>query len=292
MLSYLKGFFEEFEYDADDGEYFIEVYKKIRENAQASKILDEALAAYEANINLDYKEEILKRAGDISDVCGIHPYVTDLLIFICMSKHLLQVYKERGIDLAIYKNSLLDLKWKLTECKLVRGIRGTFVGYWFSGFFDLTRVALGRLQFELYPIGFDYEKDGVFYKSGESLIINVHIPRSGEPFTKEACDKAYAAAREYFKDKGGLTLPFACYSWMLFPENKNILSPKSNTYRFMSEYEIIEWQYNNGEGNWRIFDTHELNPDKLPQDTFLRRAYVEHMKRGGRVGWGYGLKFN
>ena len=58
----------------------------------------------------------------------------------------------------------------------------------------------------------------------------------------------------------------------------------------MSEFDVVEWGYNEGQDLWRLFDTQEMNPDRLPTDTTLRRAYAEHLKRGGRVGWGYGVK--
>jgi hypothetical protein len=107
---------------------------------------------------------------------------------------------------------------------------------------------------------------------------------------KESCDKAYAQAREFFKDEVGENCPFICYSWLLYPENKNILSPKSNTYRFMSEYDVIESVNNNGDDLWRLFDTDEKDPNKLPTDSSFRRAYVEHLKNGGKVGEGLGVK--
>ena len=42
---------------------------------------------------------------------------------------------------------------------------------------------------------------------------------------------------------------------------------------------------------WRLFDmqVNKENLDELPQDTSLRRQYVELMKRGEKTGHGYGL---
>ena len=107
---------------------------------------------------------------------------------------------------------------------------------------------------------------------------------------KESCDASYASARAFFKDQVGDSCPFVCHSWLLFPENKRILPPHTNTYRFMSEYDIIDFGFNNGEDLWRLFDTFERNPAKLPSGGSLRRAYIEHLKNGGRVGWGMGFK--
>ena len=71
-----------------------------------------------------------------------------------------------------------------------------------------------------------------------------------------------------------------------------MLSPTSNIYRFMSEYEILESGVNSGYDLWRLFDTDEKDPEKLPTDTSLRRAYVAYLKNGGKSGWGFGVKFD
>ena len=136
----------------------------------------------------------------------------------------------------------------------------------------------------------DYEKNGVKLERDKSKVINVHIPRTGKPLDKESCDKSYAMARKFFKEQVGENCPFVCYSWLLYPENKQILPPHTNTYRFMSEYDIIGWDNNDGEDLWRLFDTEERNPDKLPADSTMRRCYIDHLKNGGKVGCGFGIK--
>ena len=290
MKEYLINFFNEFDYEDKDARYLFCVYEKIAENESANKLLGEVLSAYEANIAMDYQTVIFARTKKIAEITKIHDYTVELLTFICMTKHLKVVYAEKGLDMQIYRDSVLDLKWKLEECKAVKGIRGSFVSPWFCGFFDLTRVALGRLQFEIITTWQDYEKNGVKLEADKSKVINVHIPRTGTPLDKESCDKAYAQAREFFKEQVGEKCPFVCYSWLLYPENKDILPHHTNTYRFMSEYDIIGWEVNFGEDLWRLFDTEEKNPDRLPADTTMRRCYVEHLKREGRVGCGFGVK--
>ncbi len=290
MREYLIDFFKEFEYEDRDVQKLLRAYDTITENKSADKLFGEAMSAYEADIAMDYQTEIFKRTRKISKITGVHDYTVELLVFMCMTKHLKAVYSERGLDLQIFKDSVLDLKWKLEECKVVKGICGSFVSPWFCGFFDLTRFALGRLQFEIITTWQDYEKNGVKLERDKSRVINVHIPRTGTPLDKESCDKAYAQAREFFKEQVGENCPFVCYSWLLYPENKNILPPHTNTYRFMSEYDIIGWEVNNGDDLWRLFDTEEKNPDRLPADTSMRRCYIKHLKNGGRVGCGFGVK--
>ena len=107
---------------------------------------------------------------------------------------------------------------------------------------------------------------------------------------KESCDKAYAMAREFFKAEVGDNCPFICHSWLLYPEHMNILPKHTNVYRFCSEFDVFEYADNEGDDLWRLFDTEDRNPNRLPTDTSLRRNYVEHMKKGGAVGWGLGVR--
>lgn len=290
MREYLHSFLAEFEYEDADSRYLLNVYDRIHGLEAADRLLRDSIAAYENEGETDYKTEILDRANEIACITGIHPYTVHLLVLICMTKHLRTRYRENGIDIQIYRDSVLDLKWKLEECKAVKGICGTFVAAWFPGFFELARFALGRLQFELKLARCDYDKNGIKLEKGKSVVINVHIPRTGTPMDKESCDQAYAAARLFYGERGLKNCPFVCHSWLLYPENKDIVPPHTNTYRFMSEYDIIDWDVNAGEDLWRLFDTEEMDPDKLPVDGSLRRAYAAHLKNGGRVGWGYGVR--
>lgn len=290
MREYLISFFEEFTYTLEDSAYFLNAYDVIASHTEAFALLNEALAAYAANEKLDYQEQIQKRAREIVNAVQLHPYTVDLLVYICMTRHLRELYAQRGIDMQIYRDSVLDLKWKLEECKAVKGIRGSFVASWFPGFFKLERFALGRLQFEIVTAQKDYQKNGVKIEKDVSRVINVHIPRTGTPIDRESCDASYAAARAFFADEVGKNCAFVCCSWLLFPQNKSIVPQNTNTYRFLCEYDVVSWGYNEGQDLWRLFDTQEMNPDRLPTNSSLRRAYVEHLQKGGRVGWGLGFK--
>lgn len=290
MKDYLISFFEEFGYDSADIRCYLDAYDAITARDDTRQILEAALAAYEADIHLDYWTEILDRAQKIAVISGVHTFTVQQLVFICMTKHLRNLYQKRNLDMQIFRDSVLDLKWKNEECKAVKGICGSFVAGWYPGFFNLTRFALGRLQFELGKVRYDYSKNGVTLEKDKSTVINVHIPRTGTPMDKESCDKSYAAARAFFANEAGENCPFECNSWLLYPENKEILPASTNTVRFMSEYDIIAWGVNEGQDLWRLFDTEEMDPHKLPANGSLRRCYADHLKKGGRVGWGYGIK--
>jgi hypothetical protein len=228
--------------------------------------------------------------------CGVHHYKSELIVFILFSKHLKELYKAENIDESIWFNSMLDLKYKLFECKAVKNMWGSFVAWWFPGFFQLNRFALGRLQFETNAYDqMDYTKDGKTVKKGDT-VIGVHIPRTLTPLDKPSYDAAFDMAREFFKDKmNGAPMAFTCCSWLLYPDNIDILPEKSNVRKFMLEFDIIN-KYDDKPGQyadmWRLFDMdYTGNFDDYPEDSSLRRAFKAHLKNGGKTGEGYGIFF-
>ena len=144
MREYLLNLMNDHEYEEKDKECLISAYDTVVANEEANKILEDILKVYKENINLDYYNEIIvNRAQKIAGIVNIHSYTIELLAFMCMSKHLKTLYEAKNIDAQIFKDSMLDLKWKLEECKAVKGICGSFVAWWFPGFFNMTRYALG-----------------------------------------------------------------------------------------------------------------------------------------------------
>ena len=288
MREYLQDFFTEFEFGAADAAFLLDAYDKLCANDEAKALFDGAIAAYEANIDCDYNA-LNAQVKKASRLVGVHNHTADLLLYICLSRHLRTLYAQRGIDDAILHDSMLDLKYKLEECKLVRGVCGMFVAFWMPGWFKMTRFALGRLQFEVVDFGREYQKNGIVLGK-ESKVLNMHIPRSGQPLSKELYEDSFARAKAFFADQFPEgKVPFVCHSWLLYPCMSEFVSEKSNVRKFMEEFEILSWDHSDGESLWCLFDTAERNPARLPTDTSLRRAFVERLQSGGRVGWGYGI---
>lgn len=288
MRNYLVDFFKDFEYDTTDAACLLAAYDRITADKKAAGFWDRAGLLYEENIACDYKE-IINFADEAARLVSLHEYTAELLIFLCMSRRLKAEYEARGIDGEIFHGSMLDLRYKLEECKAVKGIVGSFVASWFVGFFNLTRVALGRLQFEMVNFNHSYEKDGIVL-TPESRVINVHIPRTLTPLTPSACDEAFGRAKTFFAKETGEVCAFVCSSWLLYPEHEQMLSHESNVYKFMKRFDMIRSGTSKDRGDlWRLFDTDEKRWDRLPADTSLRRTYVEHLKKGGQVGWGHGV---
>ncbi len=295
MRQYLIDFLKEFDYPEEARAELVEAYGMIESDEFAKNELDDFIRMYDETEKPDYNN-IFGRTQKMADSSGAHKYKIELLIFIFFSKKLKERYIEKGIDLSIWHNSVLDLKYKLLECKAVKNIWGAFVAWWFPGFFDLTRFALGRLQFETSKYDQeDYTKDGKTVKKGET-VIGVHIPRTLTPLDKKSYDEAFDMAREFFKDKlDGAPMAFVCCSWLLYPDNLDILPEKSNVRRFMLEFDIIN-KFDDKPGEyadmWRLFDMdYTGNFDDYPEDSSLRRAFKAHLKNGGKTGEGFGIFF-
>ena len=294
MIEYVLSFMDELGFDKEAVASLSADIEKIYANEDAKALFAGAVDDYERDIHSNYTElrEAAKRAGEI---VGVHAYSAELLLFICFSKHLRELYRLRCISDRIWFDSMSDLKWKLWECKAVKGIWGSFVAGWFPGFFNLTRFALGRLQFEIVAFDGEYEKDGKKLKKGDK-VINVHIPRTLTPLDKESRDDAYAQAAEFFKNMiDGAPIAFVCSSWLLYPEAEKILPAHSNIRGFMADYDMIRSK-TSGEGEygdmWRLFDmdfTGDLND--YPEDSSLRRAYKKFLLDGNRTGSGCGVFF-
>ena len=294
MKTYALSFMTEIGFDDEAVEALSSDLERMLAEPESKAIIEKQVALYETDVNRNYGE-ILSETDKAAEIAGVHKYSAELLIFILFSKRLRELYKQNGISDKIWFDSMCDLKWKLWECKAVKGSWGSFVAGWFPGFFNLTRFALGRLQFEIVEFDGEYEKDGKKLKKGDK-VINVHIPRTLTPLDKESRDDAYAQAAEFFSGMtDGAPIAFVCSSWLLYPEAEKILPAHSNIRGFMADYDIIrskvdeEGDYHN---MWRLFDmdfTGDFND--YPEDSSLRRAYKKFLLDGNRTGSGYGVFF-
>ena len=145
MTEYVLGFMKELDFDNEAVESLYSDMVKIYSNSEARELFEQSIREYDTSVDTHHTP-FIENADKASELVGVHKYSAELLLYLCFSKRLREAYIENGIDTDIFYNSMLDLKWKLLECKVVKGIWGSFVAPWFKGFFNLTRFALGRLQ--------------------------------------------------------------------------------------------------------------------------------------------------
>lgn len=246
------------------------------------------LACYDSD-DFDFIKMIddIKKLALKSNICEYSAY---MLFLICMAQKLHNRYLQNGIDDTIFYDTMSDLRYKSEECRLVHGKIGIFVPAWYKGFFEMKIFALGRLQFEINHTWFNCEVGDKKIPKG-TKVLSVHIPRTGTKLEHSLVLDSYKQAAEFFKDEFNGNIIFICNSWLLYPWNREILKDGSNLAKFYDDFIIVSsGEYEDYSEVWRLFDCiYDGNPDNLPADTSLRRAYIERIKSGQPIGHGTGV---
>ena len=292
MIEYARGFMLSLGFDEAAVECLCGDLSHILACEQAKDALSRSISAYEADIQTDFSV-LLKQAAEAGACVGVHEYRAHMLLCVLLSKHLHVCYQKEGISDEIFWTSMSDLKWKLWECKMLRGVYGTCVGMWHGLFFGMNMFAMGRLQYEIRRFRRTYEKNGKRLRP-DSLVLGVHIPRTMTPFSKESCDESFARAKEFFRGRlGDAPMAFVCNSWLLYPENEKILHEKSNIRKFMARFDITErTDVDNYDEMSSVFDMEYTgNLEDYPENSFLQKAYKDYLKQGGMPGRGFGVFF-
>lgn len=288
--TYLQTFMLDFDFPKEAQVELCEAYEKIFSDAANLQALANILETYKADKKQGFSEA-LRFCKQVSEETEVSEYVLYALTLIMLTKISKTHYQAEQIPLSVWENNFLDLRYKLHECKLVKGIWGIFVPEWYLRFFDVSRFAFGKLQFEIIDFGATYHKNFVALTE-KSAVINIHIPRTGTRLTPQDVEKALDEAARFFKEKYAIDpIVFVCHSWLLYPENKKMLKSTSNLYSFISRFDIIKVEeYPDYKEVWRLFDC-EYTGDvsHLPADTSFRRAYIDRIKRGEKTGCGYGV---
>ncbi len=294
MISYLNSFFEKYDYPEDCRVALLEAYDILTKNSETQGFIENSKKAYSIDLNCNF-DAFFNEAEDVAQKSSVHEFTVKLLLLICLSEEMKKYYDQMGYSTELYDSTILDLKYKMIECKLIKGIYGTFVPSWMVGFFNLTRFGFKRLQFEIRTAKVDYKNTYCAIKADDP-VINVHIPRTGTPLDPIECESDFKTAKEFFKEHFTNTkTAFACHSWLLFEKLKDFLRDTSNIVAFMNNFDIIYTDYlelGDYSQVWRLYDVdYNGNLDDLPENSSLRRAFKQYLKEGGKWGAGYGIFF-
>ncbi|MBP5405030.1 MAG: hypothetical protein J6Y74_03690 [Clostridia bacterium] len=288
--TYLSDFLADFGYSAEAKSALEAAFDRIAEEKSASRLFEKIRRRYEKKPDEKFGY-LVESADKIAAKCALSPYAVYLVVLILLSESSKKVYADRDVSSEMWRRNMFDLKYECDTCILVRGVYGTDCPLWPKSFFAATRFTFGKLQFETGRLGKPYEKDGIRLRPDDRVIF-IHIPRTGERLLPEDVDAATQAASRFFKERYGIEdVIFACHSWLLYPENKNILSETSNLYSFISRFEIIHVEEDTTYKDlWRLFDMeYKGDADALPRDTSLRRAYAERVKAHKPLGAALGV---
>lgn len=288
--NYLDQFMRSFKYAEDVQAEIFSALERTYTRIENREKLEKIRAEYAQDSSMDFSK-VIRFSDELSLQTGVNGYTMYALTLILLAEISKKHYALNGISQEMWKQNFLDLSYKIEECKLVKGVVGVFCPDWYGRFFAVTRFSFGKLQFEKDIFPYDYCKNGVELSDGDT-VVNVHIPRTGGRLTPQDVEYACAEASKFFKAKYLLNrIVFVCHSWLLYPENKKMLSVDSNLYSFIDRFDVIKWeedrQYRDA---WRLFDMeYKGDANALPQNTSLRKAYAQRIKSGQPTGWGYGV---
>ena len=290
MRDYLKNFLIDYNYADSDAKFLINLYDTITNNRTSFSLLNKACELYLDCDNFDF-DKCASISKEIARLINVSYYSTDLLLLVLLSFRAKKFYIQKNISDKIFYDTMLDIRYKLEECKLCKGVIGTFVFWWFNGYFNLKRFAFGRLQFEIKELPEDFVSKDVFLPKG-SKVINTHIPRSGMPLDEDSCNQSFLMAKNFFRDEfNSQKVPFICHTWLFYSGFVNLLQENTNLYKFCKRFTIYKEDETSGQDLWRFFDTEEKDFKKLPTNTSLRKRYVEYLLNGGKTGSGLGIYF-
>lgn len=262
----------------------------LRQNGQ-EEALDGAVEFFYCH-DLDMKlvEPLLE---DLSQESGVNLYTLWLLFLLEAAVPAKELYRQKGVPERVFWDTFVDLKYKVLECKAVQGVWGNFVSSWYPIFYSGDIVKLGRLEYEdiPYPWETPYEKHGLVVKKGDP-VKNIHIPSSGEPFDLPARLDSYKRAYGFFREElQGGPLVCVCHSWLLYPQNRQVLSPSSNIVSFQEDFDLVGWEETETFGDaWRVFGAASRGPlENLPEGTSMQRGFKRWLLEGHKTGEGRGV---
>ena len=286
---YLLSFMRSYDYPEAAVKTVLWAWDAVCADPMSAKRMAEAVAVYEADQLFAYKGQ-LEQLMLIAQRTGVPKETVDLLYVMSLTRHLEAKYEARELPHRIYRDSMLDIRCKLLECRQVRKLWGLSVAYWYERFFLLTRFALGRLQFELRRAPIAMEQGGYRVEEGD-LVVNMHIPSSG-PLTRELCEDSFRQAYAWYKPlfPDGV-VPMVCHSWLLAGEHLQMLKAESNIRGFMDVFHLYPTETPVTGDLWRVFGIETENWSLYPRDTTLRRAYGEVLDRGEVPHVGHGIFF-
>lgn len=231
----------------------------------------------------------LEAREKLAEKSGVELYTVNFVFMVAASKRMKADYIAAGHSEEIFWETILDLKFKLFECKMVHNVWGNFVENWYDIFYQVAIFKLGRLEYEVCEFPEEapvYTFGDITLKPGDKLV-SIHIPSSGK-LTKELREESYKMAWEFFGKK---PLACFCHSWLLFEGNRQIFPATMNLVDFMNDWDIVQsYEIDDYYDAWRLFGRkYEGDVSVLPQVTSQQKAMAAWLAQGKKTGEGLGV---
>lgn len=215
-------------------------------------------------------------------------------------------YHNKGVSERIFYDTMSDIRIWVADCMDRYGEIGLYELNWLRLHINLEIFRLGRLQYQMlrYPFVQGYSGEGGKLALG-SKCLSVHIPR-GAKLDNKACRQSMALAQSFFKRyySDFATRLCGCFSWLLYPDNKQFMEPDSNIMKFASMFDIVFDKECPHDAILFLFGDkiddkkwiksrkkygHYIGIDSLKVKTSLHQRAVDYMRHGGQVGVALGV---
>lgn len=245
-------------------------------------------------VSLEKEEQKIKRllledAGKyesfMKDMYDIELYpILNLYFAVVFAEQCKSEYKSRGIDPAVYRDTMSDINIWARSNYNKSGEVGLMAIGWIATHLSFRIFRLDRLQFEMKTL----EKKVKEYPACTPCL-DIHIPE-GEKLNTKKCQSSIEMAKDFFSNHFEESYPIAtCHSWLLHESLREIMEEDSNIVRFASLFEVIENNSDKIQALERVFGDNVKISDDMPESTSLQRKMKRFLLDGGQVGMGYGI---
>lgn len=257
------------------------------ENTLGDKLLLLAEEAMKEGLTEEKFQSLLRAAESFGEQIGEHKFRMQLAFAYYAFALLEEKYERAGIEKWVYEETVLDFKFRVLECLEVYHFVGIFVAWWYRIFCDLSLHKIDELEFERTVANFEYSKKGVRVERGDPIIA-LHIPPKFK-MSRETVTRAIKASYEFYGFSGRVA--YQCDSWLLYPDFEELFVDGGNVKEFRSFFDVLSSvDHESFEDCWRVFKVGKIESlDALPTDTRLQRNILNHLKRGGKTGDGFGV---
>ena len=245
---------------------------------------------FDSKFNSDTMDKSL---AQFAEKAGGSHYSYWMLMLLFALERAKPLYEKRGVPEEVIWDTFTDLRSKSYECKEIKGVWGTFVGFWFGLFMECEIIKFGRFEYQdgTYDNDFDRVCGGFTIERGRPCL-GIHIPSNAGPVDYESRMKSYKMAYDFYSKEHGRTdaLVCSCGSWLLYPGYKNAFPEGSNVLDFMEDWDIVRVRDDEHFGDaWRLFGkNHDKPTAELPEDSSMRRSFKKYFLEGGKPGEGVG----
>lgn len=176
-----------------------------------------------------------------------------LIIWCCLLPDVAQKYWAEGTPEEIIRSTVYDITRLAVEYKKQTGKFGLSKEnvIWLRHLYYTDIFQIGSLQFQQFKMVYlDEEGCGEAYMSFSleqkarlpqgTSVVNVHIPK-GADLSPQKVEDSFSTATLFFTSRFDDFVPqaFLCYSWLLYPDLKELLPITSNIRSFAQRFKII-----------------------------------------------------